>query len=336
MNKKELIISKLEELKNIYKQQSDKKWNMRALSIAIDSIKNYNEDIKSGEKLKDIKGIGEKIGKRIDEILETGNLKELNNGNSNNNGNGNSNGNGNEDSISIINNLLDITGVGLVRAKKWIEMGVKDIEDVKKLILEKKIESTHHIDIGIKYYNDFKQRIERSEIDKMKNIIKKGIEKVNNKIIFEICGSYRRGLETSGDIDILISHKDYIENICEQKFLEKIIKELKKDKFIIDYLTEKGNTKFMGVCKIDSSKYARRIDIRVVDYKSYYTSLLYFTGNKNFNIYIRNKALEKKYSLNEYGLIDIRDDTIRYIESERDIFKILDIEYKRPNERENY
>lgn len=326
MNKKELIISKLEQLKNIYKQQSDKKWNMRALSIAIDSIKKYEGNIESGNQLsKEIKGIGEKISKRIDEIINTGDLIELKDSNDPNN-----------EKSKILDNLLDITGVGLVRAKKWIEMGIKDINDLKEMISEKKISTTHHIDVGIKYYNDFKQRINRNEIDIMRNIIKKGIKKVNNKLIFEICGSYRRGCDDSGDIDILISHPDYIENISEQKFLDKVVKELKKEKFIIDNITEKGSTKFMGVCKIESSEYGRRIDIRVVDYKSYYAALLYFTGNKNFNIYIRNKALEKNYSLNEYGLVDIRDNNISYVESEKDIFKILDIEYKTPIERNSY
>lgn len=324
IDKKELIIIKLEKLIELYKEKENKKWNIIAISKVIDSLKKYEGIITSGEQLKkDIKGIGEKISKRIDEILETDNLKELNNSLNNVNNLNNS-----------LNNILDITGVGLIRAKKWIEMDIKNIEDVKNAILEKKIISTHHIDIGIKYYNDFKEKISRLEIDKIKDIFSNILKKIDIKLVFEICGSYRRNKDCSGDIDILVSHPKYIDDINNKKFLEKIIKESKNNNFIIDNLTEKGNTKFMGVCKTDYSKYARRIDIRVVNYKSYFTSLLYFTGNKNFNLYIRNIALEKNYSLNEYCLTDIRDNSIIFIKSEKEIFKILNIEYKTPIERD--
>ena len=80
MNKKEIIIYNLNKLKNIYKENKDKKWNLRALEIAITKIDKYDNIITSGDQLKnEIKGIGEKISKRIDEILETNTLKEFKN-----------------------------------------------------------------------------------------------------------------------------------------------------------------------------------------------------------------------------------------------------------------
>lgn len=316
MDKKNLIISKLESLKEIYAQNIDKKWNLRALSIAINSIKKYDGIIISGNQLQnELKGIGEKISKRIDEILETGNLQELNILNK-------------EDNLE---KLLLITGVGNVRAKKWLSLNINNIDDVKNAIQEKKINSTHHIDIGIKYYNDFIEKVPKSEIDEIKSYLKTIFQKMDNNLIFDICGSYRRGAIESGDIDILISHKNYLKNIEKQNILKNIVSLLIKNKFIIDNLTSKGNTKFMGVCKINET--ARRIDIRVVDYSSYYSSLLYFTGNKNFNLYIRNKALHKNYSLNEYCLTDLNDNSIKYLKSEKEIFDLLKIPYLNPHER---
>jgi DNA polymerase beta len=307
MNSKDLIISKLEELKKIYQYDDSKKWNLKALISAINVIKTYDKPIISGSQLQcELKGIGEKIAKRIDEILETGSLIELNNLSQNND----------------LDNLLLITGVGLVRAKKWINIGIKNIDDVKKAISDGKITSTHHIDIGIKYYDDFQKKIPRKEIDNMKNIIDTVIKKIDEKIIYEICGSYRRGLLFSGDIDVLITHPNKI------NYLKKIIKELTKINFITDNLTSKGDTKFMGVCHL-----ARRIDIRFVDYDSYYTSLIYFTGSKNFNLYIRNKALENNFSLNEYALTNLIDGSQKLLVSEEEIFKILNIPYLTPNER---
>ena len=318
MISKDLIISKLENLKVIYQKDPDKKWGLRALSIAINSLKKYDGEIKSGDQLKnDIKGIGEKISKRIDEIIETGTLTEL------------------EDipEDNSLNNLLLITGVGLVRANKWISMGIKTVDDVNKAIKEKKIKSTHHIDVGLKYYEDFQKRIPKDEIDKMYIFLKHIIQKIDSNLIFEICGSYRRGLLDSGDIDILISHPKFNENISEEKFLDKIVKNLKKANFIIDHLTAKGDTKFMGVCKLDDGQVGRRIDIRMVDYKSFYTSLLYFTGSKDFNVNLRNIALAHNYTLNEYGLTNLSSKISTSLNSEEEIFEIFKIPYVKPEDR---
>jgi DNA polymerase beta len=323
MSKKELIISNLESLKKTYLHDESKKWNLKALSSAINSIKKYDGEILNGAQLeKDIKGVGEKISKRIDEILETGTLKELNNMTD-------------TTQSDHIENLLLITGVGPARAKKWLAEGIKNIDDIREAQKTNKITVTHHIDIGIKYYEDFQKMIPRDEIDIMKDIIETTIKRIDSKLIFEICGSYRRGLAQSGDIDILVSHPNHLVNISEQKFLEKIVKELTKKKFIIGNLTSKGNTKFMGVCKIndDSSSYARRIDIRVIDYSAYYTSLLYFTGSKNFNLYLRNKALENNYTLNEYSLTELTTNKSYLLKSEEEIFDILKIPYLSPKDR---
>jgi DNA polymerase beta len=329
MNKKDLIINKLDSLKELYKNKEDKIWNLKAIEKSIKCLKEYNGEIKSGSQLEnEIKGIGKKISKRIDEILETGDLEELKELNNLDNNLFN----------SYLNNLLDITGVGLVRANEWIKLGIKNIDDVIQAIKDKKIKTTHHIDIGIKYYYDLKEKIPREEIDKIKIIIEKTLNNMNNtnnmnnNLLFEICGSYRRGMNESGDIDILITNKSKIIknkiNLCE------IIQKLKDNNLIIDSLTNKGDTKYMGICKI--YKIARRIDLRIVNYESYYASLLYFTGNKNFNIYIRNEALKYNYSLNEYGLVDMRDNNIIFVKSEEEIFKILKIEYLKTHERNKF
>lgn len=319
MNNKEVIITKLEDLKKVYENDEKKKWNLKALITAINAIKKYEGIILSGSQLQnELKGVGEKISKRIDEILETGNLSELNNIILENNN---------------LDNLLLITGVGLVRAKKWVSLGINNVEQLKIAINNNTIKSTHHIDIGIKYYYDFQKKILRNHITIIKNILNTNIKKVNNNLVFEICGSYRRGALESGDIDVLISSPEFINNISEQNYLSKVVKILTKNNLIIDNLTTKGNTKFMGVCKINECSYANRIDIRVVDYQCYYAALIYFTGSKNFNVYLRNKALENNYSLNEYSLTNINNGDKIMLNSEREIFDLFKINYLEPTER---
>ena len=324
MERKTLIISNLEKLKLFYLQDNaNKKFQIIALNKAISSIQSYTKEIVSGTQLKtDISGIGDKISKRIDEILDphfSGTLKELENQDLK------------EDSY---NELMSIYGVGNSRAKKWIEENnVRNIEDLKKEVSKGNIKITKNIETGLKYFDDLKQRIPREEIDVVKEIVQKELKKINPQLLFEICGSYRRKNETSGDIDILISHPKYIDENKEYNFLNEILKNLRKQDLIVDDLTKNGIKKFMGICKVKPYNIARHIDILFVDYNSYYSSILYFTGSKNFNVYLRQKLLQKNMSLNEYCLKDLENNNIIYLTSEKEIFKIADIKYLEPHER---
>ncbi len=315
----EQIISNLEALLALYKKDPALKFKCKALNTSIPAIKAYNMEIKCGtQAMNDIKGVGKGIAERIDEILNTGVLAELQNKN---------------EKFESMDILKSITGVGDVRAEKWYNMGIKSIEELKVAISEKKVTSTHHIDLGLKYYEDLKERIPRSEMDELKKSIETHIKAVDKELIFEVCGSYRRGLPTSGDIDILVSHPKHMTNISEQKILSKIVKYMETTGFLVDYLTKDGEKKYMGFCKVGPKNKARRIDIRVIDYISYYAGVIYFTGSQHFNIEIRNKALEKDMSLSEYGLVKVDSKEQIFLKSETHLFEILGIPYKTPQER---
>ncbi len=320
--KNEKILYYLENLLNKYKKDSSLTFKSKALTTSISNIKKYDQEILCGtQAMNDIKGIGKGIADRIDEIINKGYLEEI--------------GKLNEDfeKVKVMDILKSITGVGDVRAEKWYESGIRSIEDVKKGIEENKISTTHHINVGIKYYNDIAERIPRSEMDKLKKKIEKYLKKIDKNLVFEICGSYRRNQESSGDIDVIVSNPNYIENISSQNYLHKIIETMSQDGFLLDHLTEKGDTKYMGICRNTSKSKARRIDIRVFDYIAYYAGVIYFTGSKDFNIMIRNKAIEKGMSLNEYGFSKIDTKEKIFLKSEEELFQILNIPYKHPHER---
>ena len=315
----ENIISNLEALLLLYKKDSTLKFKCKALNTSISAIKSYNQEIKCGKQaMNDIKGVGKGIAERIDEILESGTLTELGIKNEKN---------------DIMELLKSVTGVGDTRAEKWFEMGIKSIDELRNAIKDSTIKSTHHIDLGLKYYDDLKERIPRAEMDMLKSSVETHIKAVDKDIIFEVCGSYRRGLPTSGDIDILVSHSKYMENISNEKILSKIVKYMETTGFLVDYLTKDGEKKYMGFCKLGPKNKARRIDIRVIDYISYYAGVIYFTGSQHFNIEVRNKALEKGMSLSEYGLVNQDTKEKIFLKSEAELFEILKIPYKTPQER---
>ena len=322
MNKHK-IINVLQDLYKQYQLDSSLKFKSIALSKALNKLRSYDGEIESGKQaMNDVEGIGKGISKRIDEIISTGTLKELKTNS--------------ETSIEkdAMEELLSITGIGPTRAKQYISDGITTVALLKEKVNNGEISITHHIKVGLDYYDDFTNKIPRKEITEMKKILQKEIKGVDKDIIFEICGSYRRGLKESGDIDLLISHPKYINNISEQKFLLKLVNRLKKINFIIASLTSTGAKKYMGVCEIDSSPFGRRIDIRCVNYSAYYTGLLYFTGSKNFNILVRKKALEYGYSLNEYSLTNKETKENVILHSEEELFNLLEMDYVKPTNRD--
>ena len=322
MELKENILNNLNKLKISYYKKNDKKWQIKALNSAIMNIEKYENEIISGNQLKkEIKGIGEKISNHIDEIIEFGCIKNLENEDLNK---------------ESYDEFMQLTGVGKAKAKEWIEKGIKNIEELKNEIKKKNITITNNIELGLKYYDDFKERIPRKEIDDLKTIISKVLSKIDSEIEFEICGSYRRNCIDSGDIDFLITHPKYnsdVKNYNKYNFMKQILNELKNKKIIVDEMTKNASKKFLGMCKISNYPLVRRIDIMFIDYKSYYSSIMYFTGNKYFNLYLRNKCLEKNFSLNEYYLKNLENDEKIYLKSEKHIFDILDINYLLPEER---
>jgi len=293
------------------------RYRHKALSTAISNISAHTSPIKSGEQAhKDIPYVGKGIGDRIDEILRTGTLTELKNEVIN-------------PEPDPVDELTQITGVGEKRAEEWIALGIKTIPELKQAVDEGSITLTHHIAVGLKYVNDFKLRIPRHEVELAEKMIRKVLHEVNAALLMNICGSYRRGLPSSGDIDVLIANPI---NTDTKEYLPIIVKAMTKDGFVIDHLTEHGNKKYMGVCKIET--FARRIDIRVVDYAAYYACLIYFTGSKNFNIKLRNKALELGYSLNEYGLKDKKSAKLITLHNEKELFDLLKMDYVEPTDRD--
>ncbi|MEO0236815.1 MAG: nucleotidyltransferase domain-containing protein [candidate division WOR-3 bacterium] len=337
-SKRQMIIRVMEQLidhteKTIQQSTSEEKkkhqFRLSQFKKAIGSLRAYSGEITSGQQAKELPGIGNGIARRIDEILETGTLSELQE----------------QKQISptdqLIQVLTSVSGIGESHAQKFIEMGVTSLEDLKDKALKGQIKITHHMEIGLKYYHDFQQRIPHQEISDLEQMTKEHISRVFPDIILEICGSYRRQRPDSGDLDVLITTTKIVTDddliMSEMHYLKEIVKLLKNVGVIIDDLTSQGDTKYMGVCRHPHKAIGRRIDIRFIPYGSFYPALLYFTGSMMFNKLMRTAALEKGYTLNEYGLYRLvngqKMENIM-VHSEKEVFDLLNLVYLQPNERE--
>ena len=135
-------------------------------------------------------GVGDKIAKKIDEILETGKLRKLENIRA-------------DDKSTAINLLTRVSGIGPAKAKELVDAGIMNLDD-----LEKHKDKLNHAQlIGLKHFHDFEVKIPREEVKELFESVKKVADSIDEEYMMEVCGSYRRGAKSSG-ISLEIKHKN--------------------------------------------------------------------------------------------------------------------------------
>jgi NAD-dependent DNA ligase len=289
----------------------------RAYQNAEDTLLGITEPITDIEQLKGKPGIGSTMIEKMKEFVETGTLKLLE-----------------KEKENPINVLTDVYGIGPKKAKELVEKGITTIEKLR----EQQNEVLNDIQkIGLQYYDDILERIPRSEIDEYNEVFERVFKKVAEEDSrYEIVGSYRRGAKTSGDIDVIITSKN-------DSVFKQFIDELLAEKVIIEVLS-RGKTKCLVITKL-GSKHARRVDFLYTNVEEYPFAVLYFTGSKAFNTVMRGHALRMGYTLNEHRIkkniasLERSPDKsptkspIKDIKEEKDIFDLLKLEFKNPDER---
>jgi DNA polymerase/3'-5' exonuclease PolX len=301
-------------------------FRIRSLKNALRTIKNLSTDIKDIKELDGISGIGKGIKDRINEIIKTKKLTELDELCKNIDCL-------NLNKINIKDELLNIVGVGEIFANKLLNIyKITSVKEFIDLVQNKKIKVSSTIELGIKYYNKLKFNIPRQEITKTLDYLETEISKIDDSIIIQICGSYRRQKLTSNDIDLLVTIPTILEEDknLEKDIIQKIVKKLHDNNFLLDDITPQATDKYMGFIKYAKFP-VRRIDIRFIPFLSWYPAILYFTGSKDLNLMMRNKAKKLGYKLNEYGIFKGSKNIL--VESEAEIFNMLEIKYLEPQER---
>lgn len=297
-------------------------FRLKSINASINIIKKFNKNLHKPENLKELSlmnGIGPGTIRRIKEIIKTNKLKEIEIDNKN---------------IKYVEELTNVFGIGYKYALKLInEYNIKNVNELKKAAKNNIISLSRSITLGLKYYKTFREHIARSEMKKHNTYLKKIVCDIDKNLIIKVCGSYRRKMPFSNDIDCVLSYKNINannKNMNNKNYLKILITKLKENNYILDEITQTYDNKFLGFCQ--GNNYVRRIDIEYVNYESYFTALFYFTGSKRFNQKIRSIAKQNGYKLNEFGLY--KNDKKITVNSEKDIFDELNIEYIKPENRE--
>jgi DNA polymerase/3'-5' exonuclease PolX len=305
--KKDLKSSIIKHLKTIrdYENLNKNKYKALAYSKVLNQLYNYEGSIDNYNDFMEKIKVGDRIALKVKQLIDDGVIKYEEEKIKK------------DDKFKIQLELKKIYGIGDAKIKELIEKGIKSIADLEK---NKHLLNKNQL-IGLEYYKDLNLRISLEEYKRHKELLEKDLK----NLTYEFVGSFRRGSENMGDIDILIM-KDKSFNLREY------ISKLKKIGYVKEIVAI-GDIKFGGIVKIDDKSPARKLDILVCPPEEYYYSLLHFTGSAEFNVGLRD-YLKNKYeiSLSEHGFKD-KVIKIPEMKSEKDIFNFFNLNYVEPAKR---
>ena len=269
-------------------------------------IKNYKDQINSGNDVRNLYGIGKSITEVIDEYLTTGKVQRL------------------EDlrekhrkQKEAFDYFRSFYGIGAVKASDLVKLGyttLSQVWDDKDKLLTKAQQD------GIYCRNHINIRIPREEMNIINNEISLLFE--DSGFNWIMAGSYRREEESSGDIDLLIENNGEISiDIIYEILIQ-----------YIPTVLAKGTKKLAGIFRLSNEYYGRRVDILMVEPENWPFALLHFTGSGRFNVLMRDRARSFGWKLSEYNLIDENGKKVP-ADNEKDIFSALRVKYIEPVQR---
>ena len=230
--------------------------------------------------------------------------------------------------------LLRVQGLGpKTVALIWSAYQVCDLEGVEKLAREGKIRELprmgeKHEQKILKAIGDYRRIAGRFLLNVGEVQAEKIIEHLRNYTGVEKAtpaGSLRRGRETVGDLDILVTGPACCDDAEREKLIEHIIK-LPGLMEIIARGENKVSFRLRG---------GMQVDVRLLPPESFGAAMQYFTGSKGHNVALRQRALKMGYTLNEYSLAKLDDQQVVAAKSEEEIYAALKLDYIPPEMREN-
>jgi DNA polymerase (family 10) len=271
----------------------------------------------TAKELQQIEGIGKSTAEKIRQLVETGKVDKL------------------EDlrakhPASIVA-LMRIQGLGPKAIKKLrSELGVESLDDLRKVLAEHKLRALKGF--GAKSEEKLAQSIARldagGDIERTPISVALPLARRVVARLLEVpgvshasyCGSLRRFMETIGDVDVVVAATN------AAAVMEALV-----TMNVVDRVLVRGDAKTSVV-----TRRGTQIDVRVVAQHQLGAARLYFTGSKGHNIKLRQRALTRGWTLNEYALSEIEGGKVIASETEEQIYAALGLPFIPPVLREDW
>jgi DNA polymerase (family X) len=310
------------ETADLMKVASADPFRIRSYERAAEALEGWPQQVAAMQEktLLEIPGIGKGMAANIRELMATGKLSM------------------HEEMLQKFRpsmlELLKISGLGpKTIALIWDAFQICDVEGVAKLASEGKLRTLPRLSEKseqkiLKSIENYRQLTGRFLINVADEIATKmteflaglpGIDKVTP------AGSLRRGRETVGDLDLLVTGKCCDTDSERSAVIERIV----SFPGILEVLA-KGENKVSF--KLRSGM---QVDVRLLPPASFGAAMQYFTGSKNHNVQLRQRALKHGYTLNEYGLVRMEDNLRVAGKTEEEIYKTLGLKFIPPELRED-
>lgn len=313
----------LDEIATLLELQGENPFRARAYATAartISQLETNLADVIAAGKLGEIPGIGETLRDKITTLVTTGSLPFY-------------------DDLRAktppgLLALLHLPGVGPKRIKLLYEqLGIDNLDKLKTAAETDRIaklkgfgaKTQANILQGIAFLSEGAGRVRIDQALAVAEMLLDGMRPVKGIQRMELCGSLRRRKETVGDIDILVSAADagpIIEHFVKLPQVQRI--------------AGQGDTKASVVVAAfdgDSHRVVMNADLRVVRDEQFAFALNYFTGNKDHNVALRQRAIERGLKLNEYELSGPKKNVA--CKNEEELYAALGLDYIPPELREH-
>lgn len=278
------------------------------LSVMKDDLSTYSE-----KELEALEGIGHGIATKIEEFIETGKIRKYETLKK-------------QVPFELIQ-LISLSGFGPKTLKTLHEnLGINTKDQLVEVLLDGSVVKLKgfgqkRVDNMLKGLNITKKtedRITLREAQRISKGILKWLKKCKAVKQIEVAGSIRRKKETIGDIDVLVSSaKTDRPEIIEQFLRMPNVKEV----------LVKGETKI----SVRIEDHHRQVDLRLVNEDEWGSALVYLTGSKAHNIYLRTLAKEKGLKISEYGVF--RGEEKIAGKTEKEVYQALGLRWVKPSRR---
>jgi DNA polymerase (family 10) len=318
------IAAILYETADLMEINNDDPFRIRSYRNAAEAIESLPESVEQlicePKRLLEVPGIGKRMAENLQEICKEGRLKlhaELL-----------------QKYHPSMLDLLRIQGLGPKTISLiWSSFKVHDVDGVEKLAREGKLQTLPRMGEkqekkilkAIEDYRRIAGRFCLDDADKIANNLVAhlsglaGVEKITP------AGSLRRGRETVGDLDILVTG-----NCCtNQQQRDAVIDQIVRFPGIREVIARGENKVSFRL------RSGMQVDVRLLPPESFGAALQYFTGSKSHNVALRQRALKMGYTLSEYGLDSVENGKRVAGETEEEIYSKMNFDYIPPELREN-